>query len=1193
MGQRKMTAYGTDTVDSSARSRDLKSEVARPYVGPRPFERKEEALFFGREREARDLVSLIIANQTFVLYSQSGAGKSSLLNTKVMSSLEAEQVWVLPVGRVQGKIPLSANSTEIANIFVTNAILSLQDINPSFRNVYSARIVDFLNSIRAMKPQHAEPIVLILDQFEELFSFYEYRWQDRADFMRQIIEALDDIPQLQVVFSLREDYIAKLDAYSGLFSNRLRARYQLERLRKEAAVAAIVGPLAWSGKQFAKNVAEMIATDLLETHARDLQGKIVSVRGEFVEPVQLQVVCSNLWDSVPASESIITEDHLKASGSVDHALRTFYDATIAEIVHGERFSEDKLRRWFDSDLITPAGTRGTVFRDSQTTAGMPNGIVDTLETRHLIRGDWRAGAQWFEITHDRLLRPIRESNRLWFKGRIKRRSIVFAALAAAALLAISGTVASIVIDAGKVRKQAEASAMATRLANLSGSLPTSQLDLGLLLAVEAEKIASSELTRSNLLKQVLRGQWILQITHVESRDMAAVAYIPGTDLVAFASRDGNVLIWNYRTGNTLAPITFGPDVSVDLFADSQNLYVIPERGDAQIYSASALAGGRLVAAEPSQSLLGRLRSSVAKNVPVDAASVFDQPVRGAVFAGGRLATSEGGEVKISDQQSGLPVASFKIADPDGSNRTARLAGYGLSSDGKFLYAVGCRVPDDPGPGSTSIQRAVPTATKPPQCGGLFATLWDVDANRQLKLFGYNSVRSPVMAINHVGDSLWLAGKEDESKVTIQRVVITPADSGSLSPDVVATVEGGVPLAALAFVGNSPTLVSASGSGLLISWKFGSERRLEKSIRKGFPSDLVVSKSGTWATVGPSGYAVLSPTNQQVMSGDALPSNGVEDLSSVSLGADVGQLLISQNGAIELWSITSGERLSTIRMDSASAASVALAPQGRYMASGYVPGRKPAPPNDLTKVPIVRLTDSTQPVITANLSPRIRTPPGDKGSLPPGDDGSPLVVGVAFSPDGRYFAMSQVNDEQSPSGMVLIYKRNPDDRSEAFQTSSVTSNYDGAPYFLAFSPDSNQLAVTGRGGGIILLNPETGAVNSKLVPDSRETFRIAFSPDGKLLAVRTFDGLQLWDITTRSQVGSTITTSEESLVGIAFSSDGRRLLTGDSGLDSVVELDLSVESWIAEACDIAGRNLRAEELRNYDLNMDAPRACPTR
>jgi hypothetical protein len=72
---------------------------------PRPFEKREEYLFFGRDREARDLVSLIIANRVFVLYSQSGAGKSSLLNTKVTIGLEKEQCFVLPTARVQGKLP--------------------------------------------------------------------------------------------------------------------------------------------------------------------------------------------------------------------------------------------------------------------------------------------------------------------------------------------------------------------------------------------------------------------------------------------------------------------------------------------------------------------------------------------------------------------------------------------------------------------------------------------------------------------------------------------------------------------------------------------------------------------------------------------------------------------------------------------------------------------------------------------------------------------------------------------------------------------------------------------------------------------------------------------------------------------------------------------------------------------------------
>src|SRR6478609_3090238 len=111
-----LTAGGPTTSGSRAGSR----AATPPYVGPRPFEQTEAHLFFGREREARDLLSFVIANQVFVLYSQSGAGKTSLLNTKVVPDLNLQNALVLPVVRVQGKIPPEVAEGEIRNIFAAN-----------------------------------------------------------------------------------------------------------------------------------------------------------------------------------------------------------------------------------------------------------------------------------------------------------------------------------------------------------------------------------------------------------------------------------------------------------------------------------------------------------------------------------------------------------------------------------------------------------------------------------------------------------------------------------------------------------------------------------------------------------------------------------------------------------------------------------------------------------------------------------------------------------------------------------------------------------------------------------------------------------------------------------------------------------------------------------------------------------------
>ena len=76
-----------------------------PYVGPRTFLKEEGHLFFGRDREARDLSALVASDQLVLFYAQSGAGKSSLINTRLIPELEDKLYEVLPVARVSGNWP--------------------------------------------------------------------------------------------------------------------------------------------------------------------------------------------------------------------------------------------------------------------------------------------------------------------------------------------------------------------------------------------------------------------------------------------------------------------------------------------------------------------------------------------------------------------------------------------------------------------------------------------------------------------------------------------------------------------------------------------------------------------------------------------------------------------------------------------------------------------------------------------------------------------------------------------------------------------------------------------------------------------------------------------------------------------------------------------------------------------------------
>ena len=157
------------------------------------------------DREARDLLSLVISQRLVLFYAQSGAGKSSLINTWLIPGLKGEGFGVLPVGRVGGELPEGV--TQVDNIFLYNLMLSL-DRGRDGRG-RSAKLVDlglseFLDRLttddgtiwyyedsapaeagdgEAGTGAYTEPNdVLIVDQFEEIITTYPDRWQKRSAF---------------------------------------------------------------------------------------------------------------------------------------------------------------------------------------------------------------------------------------------------------------------------------------------------------------------------------------------------------------------------------------------------------------------------------------------------------------------------------------------------------------------------------------------------------------------------------------------------------------------------------------------------------------------------------------------------------------------------------------------------------------------------------------------------------------------------------------------------------------------------------------------------------------------------------------------------------------------------------------------------------------------------------------------------
>ena len=410
----------------------MSTAIDNPYVGPRTFTRAEADRFFGREREARRLLSRVISERLVLFYAESGAGKSSLINTRLIPQLQEAQFSVLPVGRVSGKLPHGVS--EVDNIFAFNLILSLDQSEDNPNRFTRMSLSHFLARLTANADEtfwyydeaadfnaadevYVEtPHVLIIDQFEEIITTHLENWEHRVGFFGQLDQAMVDDPLLWVVLTLREDYVASLEPYAYLLADKFRARFYMQKMNYRAALDAVKKPAGLNERPFVPGVAETLVDNLRQIR---VYGQPEPQLGQVVEPVQLQVVCYQLWEDLKGrTVDQITEQDLQETGNVDTALAKFYEQAVAKalslkIPKKMKVSETGLRNWFSHQVITEAGTRGNVYRGDELTGGLPTAVADFLVDQHLLRIETRAGGQWFELIHDRFIEPILKSNQEW------------------------------------------------------------------------------------------------------------------------------------------------------------------------------------------------------------------------------------------------------------------------------------------------------------------------------------------------------------------------------------------------------------------------------------------------------------------------------------------------------------------------------------------------------------------------------------------------------------------------------------------------------------------------------------------------------------------------------------------------------------------------------------------------------------
>lgn len=225
-------------------------------------------------------------------------------------------------------------------------------------------------------------------------------------------------PNLRVLFSMREDYLGHVVPFRNILPGTFKATYRLTPLTSKSALTAIKRPAELAGRPFEPEVAEKLVQDLVTSDipaATEPSGD-----SEYIDLLQLQIVCQKLWDDVVKNgEMSISADRLEKSGQVSEALRQHYVCgleAVRDSVAAKNLgvTEGALRIWFSESMIDRNGSRVRATRGGSETQGLPNVLADDFYRRNLLRKETLGGTVTYEIPHDRFRKVVVDSNAAWF-----------------------------------------------------------------------------------------------------------------------------------------------------------------------------------------------------------------------------------------------------------------------------------------------------------------------------------------------------------------------------------------------------------------------------------------------------------------------------------------------------------------------------------------------------------------------------------------------------------------------------------------------------------------------------------------------------------------------------------------------------------------------------------------------------------
>jgi serine/threonine protein kinase/WD40 repeat protein/DNA-binding winged helix-turn-helix (wHTH) protein len=1170
-------------------------EVRNPYKGLRPFDEADAADFFGRDQLTLQLVARLSepapASRFLAVVGPSGSGKSSAIRAGLLPAIRRGDVprsdrWFV-VQMHPGVQPFQELETALLRVAVTHPPSLIEELERDDRGLL--RAVDWI------LPKDDSELLIVIDQFEELFPLGED--EERRDaFLRTLVSVVSDpVSRLRVVVTLRADFYDRPLLHPG-FGELLAARTQaVAPMRSGELERAITAP------------AERVGVSL---EPRLLAEILMDVAHQPGNLPLLQYAMTELFQN--RTDATLTAAAYRAVGGVGGALagraEELYrrlDEAGREVVRqlflrlailGEAGSEDRRRRVlrtelaaldvdqqamdgaiqsfgehrflsFDRDPVTRGPTvelaHEVLLRSWPRLQGWIDSGRQDLRTYRRLSAE---AAEWNAAGRDPsfLLRGSRlEQFESWAAGTDIALSQVEHEYVDASLRARDADVA----EQG-AQRQREASLKRRsvyRLRALVAVLTAGVLVAGSLAWVAEDRQRQAERESRIATSRELAAAAVSNLDVDTERSLLlaleaakATRSVDGT-VLSDAEEALHAALQAHRLVLTV------PGYRGQFSADGNRLLVVgPQPGEADVYDAGT---GALISNQIGEGRSQRdFRSAQLVFTPDGTRFATTAPTHNvAVYV-----TATGEEL----WHAGTCCSDLAIT-PDGR---FLLIGLGGDVTGLVDLKTGEQVNSFPGMGGWAFspdgKRALLTTGDWDPDLGTFVTGYVGDLHEP----GGGTHILTLLGEGDIGGAAWGPDGSIVATSSPDNVVIWDSHTGerrfTFAPPAARFMT-------LNFGQGPGLLATAMSDDTTIVWRLASDR-----------ADPILRLAGHDAEIRSVGFnpdgsrLVTASDDGKVKVWDVTAEGGGESVTVRGTGgldySEDGRLLAvgSDDGHVDEYEAATGRRVVDIAAHTKKVDVIAFGRGGSRVATASLDG-------------IVNLSDAASggnvwtvrrvhggDVATSPDGTTVATP-GDAGtirlvdattsklvgSLDSGDgELRPDLVGqsLAFSPSGKFLA--------GGGGFPFVYIWNVGDRSRLSLRQPFVES-------LAFSPDGRRLATAGfseGSGSVRVWDTQTGQQLASLKRLAQVT-GLAFSPDGSRIATSSRDGtLRLWDAATFEQL---LTLATDANGRLAYNPDGTRLAYEAEG-EVVRVLALPAEDLIKLAQARLGRSLTEEECQQY-------------